>query len=307
MLIRHYMMTLWLCLLVASGAAGADPVKVLIVDGFSNHDWKQTTAVVRRILEETQLFDIEVSTAPDTPDAPGWKTWRPQFGQYDVVIQNTNNIGKDALRWPAEMERALEDYVASGGGLYILHSANNAFAYWPQYDRMIGLGWRRAEAGTALEVTEAGDVIRIPPGEDQGTSHGPRRDTVVRVLHRHPINEGFPPYWKTPSLEVYSFARGPAEDLTILSDAFDETTQKRWPIEWVVQYGQGRVYNSTFGHLWSGEVEPDPVRCVGFQTTLIRAVQWLAAGKVTWPVPSDFPTKDEMSLREKQPSAGTVP
>ena len=299
MLIRKHIVAL-LSLLAVSGAAGADPVKVLIVDGFSNHDWKQTTAVVRRILEETQLFDVEVSTAPDSPDAPGWKTWRPPFGQYDVVIQNTNNIGKDALRWPAEVERALEDYVASGGGLYILHSANNAFAHWPQYDRMIGLGWRRAEAGTALEVTEAGDVIRIPPGEGQGTSHGPRRDTVVRILNRHPINEGFPSYWKTPSLEVYSYARGPAENLTILSDAFDETTQKRWPIEWVVQYGQGRVYNSTFGHLWSGETEPDPVCCVGFQTTLVRAVQWLAAGAVAWPAPSDFPLQDRVSLRKRE-------
>ncbi len=299
MLIRIHIAVLSLCLLAASGAAGADRVKVLIVDGFSNHDWKQTTAVVRRILEETQLFDVEVSTTPDSPDAPGWQTWRPPFGRYDVVIQNTNNIGKDALRWPAEVERALEDYIKSGGGLYILHSANNAFAHWPQYDRMIGLGWRRAEAGTALEVTEAGDVIRIPPGEGQGTSHGPRRDTVVRVLNRHPINEGFPRYWRTPLLEVYSYARGPAESLTILSDAFDETTQKRWPIEWVVQYGRGRVYNSTFGHLWLGEVEPAPVRCIGFQTTLIRAVQWLATGAVTWPVPSDFPLKDRVSLRTR--------
>jgi type 1 glutamine amidotransferase len=298
------------CLLVISAAvpvlpasgdacdnSDSKPIRVLIVDGFSNHDWKETTRVVRGILEETQLFDIDVSTSPSLSSASGWGTWRPHFEKYDVVIQNTNNIGKAQLRWPREVELALEDYVRSGGGLYILHSANNAFSHWPEYDRMIGLGWRGQGAGTALEVIEDGKIIRIPPGEGKGTSHGPRLDRVVRILNRHPINNGFPEHWKTPSLEVYTYARGPAQDLTVLSYAFDDGTQKFWPVEWVVQYGEGRVYNSTFGHLWSGETEPASVRCVGFQTTLIRATQWLATGTVTWTIPSEFPTKDMISLR----------
>ena len=273
-------------------------LKVLIVDGFSNHNWQQTTRAVRQILEATNLFDIDVSTAPSSPEAPEWDMWRPQFFDYDVVIQNTNNIGKSRLRWPGVVEVALENYVRSGGGLYVLHSANNAFSHWQQYDRMIGLGWRSKDGGTALEVSEDGRIIRIPPGEGSGTSHGPRLDTVVRILNNHPINEGFPKYWKTPSLEVYVYARGPCENLKVLSYAYDKTTQKYWPIEWVVQYGKGRVYNSTFGHLWRDEVEPAGVRCVGFQTTLVRATQWLAAKKVTWPVPSNFPTENTISLRE---------
>jgi glutathione peroxidase len=104
-------------------------------------------------------------------------------------------------------------------------------------------------------------------------------------------------------LEVYVYARGPAQNLTVLSYAYDKTTQKYWPIEWVVQYGKGRVYNSTFGHLWSGEVYPDSMRCVGFQTSLIRAIEWLATGNVTWPVPSDFPTEEQISLKENRPES----
>lgn len=275
-------------------------IDVLIVDGFSNHNWQQTTRMVRRILEDTDLFHIDVSTSPGSPDSVAWDTWRPRFSDYDVVIQNTNNIGKSQIRWPARVEAALEDYVKSGGGLYILHSANNAFSHWKQYDRMIGLGWRRKDTGTALELRENGDIIRIPPGDGKGTSHGPRFDTVVRMLNRHPINDGFPPRWLTPSLEVYVYARGPAENLTILSYAHDNKTQKFWPIEWVVKYGKGRVYNSTFGHLWRDETEPDSFRCVGFQTTLIRTTEWLATKKVTWPVPADFPTENAVSLCEEQ-------
>ena len=284
---------------------GREPVTVLIVDGFSNHNWKQTTRVVRRILDGTGLFDVEISTAPGSPDAPEWETWRPTFADYDVVIQNTNNIGKSKIRWPRQVEVALERYVRSGGGLYILHSANNAFSHWPEYDRMIGLGWRRKDAGTALEITEDGRIVRIGAGEGKGTSHGPRVDIVVRRLNRHPINDGFPQRWLTPSLEVYVYARGPAENLTILSYAHDKRTEKYWPIEWVVKYGRGRVYNSTFGHLWKDEVEPASFRCVGFQTTLIRATQWLATEKVTVPVPPEFPTENAISLREKQTRNGS--
>lgn len=284
-------------------AGDSRPIKVLIVDGFSNHDWKQTTRMIRQILENTGLFDIDVSTSPSVPDSPEWDKWRPQFDKYDVIIQNSNNIGKKQIRWPRNVEEDLEKYVKSGGGLYIFHSANNAFSHWPEYDRMIGLGWRRKDAGTALEITDDGNIIRIPPGEGKGTSHGPRRDIVVRILKRHPINKGFPKKWKTPSLEVYVYARGPAENLTVLSYAHDKTTEKYWPIEWVVQYGKGRVYNSTFGHLWSGEVQPSAVQCVGFQTTLIRATEWLTAGDTTWPVPTDFPTEDAVSLQEIKPKS----
>jgi len=50
------------------------------------------------------------------------------------------------------------------------------------------------------------------------------------------------------------------------------------------------------GHLWKGDIFPPAYRCIGFQTTMIRVTEWLATGKVTYPVPKDFPTKDAVSL-----------
>src|SRR6476659_5434947 len=44
-------------------------IPVLIIDGFSNHDWKQTTKMIRGILEESKLFKVDVSTLPSTPDS----------------------------------------------------------------------------------------------------------------------------------------------------------------------------------------------------------------------------------------------
>jgi type 1 glutamine amidotransferase len=275
-------------------------IKVLIVDGFSNHNWRQTTKMVKAILEETGRFKVDVSTAPANAIDSAWLNWRPKFSDYDVVIQNTNNIQDKQIHWPREVQEALEKYVKSGGGLYILHSANNAFADWPEYNRMIGLGWRSKDQFKALKIDSTGKhVVEIPAGEGVGTNHGSRIDAVITIFTPHPINKGFPAAWKTPSMELYKYARGPAENLTVLSYAKDTVTNISWPVEWVVKYGKGRVYNSSMGHLWKDEVYPISYRCIGFQTTLIRATEWLATGKVTYPVPKNFPSMDNISVRDE--------
>jgi type 1 glutamine amidotransferase len=162
---------------------------------------------------------------------------------------------------------------------------------------MIGLGWRPRSSGYALEVDSNKNIIRIPPGEGNGTGHGARFNAIIQILNRHPINNDYPEQWKTANTEVYNYPRGPAENITILSFAYDSTaTHRRWPVEWVVKYGKGRVYNSSMGHLWKGETYPDAYRCIGFQTTMIRAAEWLATRKVSYEMPENFPTKDSIRL-----------
>src|SRR5688572_20474908 len=73
-------------------------IPVLIVDGFSNHDWQQTTTITKWILEESGQFKVDVSTIPT--DSLKRFSWLPKFDRYAVVIQNTNNIHNDRLRWP---------------------------------------------------------------------------------------------------------------------------------------------------------------------------------------------------------------
>lgn len=303
---RNYAMTFILCAIFSTvlftswshAQQNGETIPVLIVDGFSNHDWKQTTLVTKHILERTGRFQIDVSTVP--VDSIENSQWLPQFDMYKVVIQNTNNIHNPHLRWPPQAEKALEDYVKNGGGLYILHSGNNAFPHWEQYDLMLGLGWRPQSVGFALEIGPEKNIIRHAPGEGKGTSHGERFNALIEVMNRHPINEGYPQAWQTVNTEVYSFPRGPAENITVLSYAYDSTdTQKTWPVEWVVSYGKGRVYNSSLGHLWHGEKYPPAYRCVGYQTTVIRAAEWLASGKVTYPIPDDFPSHDSPSLKSE--------
>ena len=86
---------------------------------------------------------------------------------------------------------------------------------------------------------------------------------MVHRMGDHPIHAGLPRAWMAAKIEVYTYARGPAEDLRVLSWAEDPATQTRWPIEWTVDYGKGRVYNSTFGHVWRDESNPPGMQCAG--------------------------------------------
>ncbi len=280
-------------------------IHTLVIDGVSNHDWRKTTDFIRSTLVETGMFSVDGTTTPSAPDDPAWEQWRPKFSDYDVVVLNWNNIRRPDLRWPRQVERDLAAYVRGGGGLLAFHSANNAFPHWPEYDRMIGLGWRDKDRGFALQLDAEGNIHRIPPGNGQRTSHGPRQNTVVIRRGEHPITRGTPQRWMTPDIEVYTFARGPAERLTVLTYGLHVATDNYWPLEWVVSYGTGRVYSSSFGHIWESDVGvPDRVRCVGFQTSLVRAAEWLATGAVTYPVPEDFPDEETIVLRVSESVAG---
>lgn len=277
--------------------AHAAPIRVLIVDGYSNHDWQRTTRLIRSIIEPTERFEVAVSTAPSRADDPAYPAWDPDFAAHDVVIQTCNDINRSGPPWPEPVRKKLEKFVNTGGGLLVFHSANNAFSKWDAYNSMIGLGWRGKEFGTALRVREDGSIAKIPPGEGAGTGHGPRTDRAIHRLGDHPIHRGMPRAWLTPLIEVYTHARGPAENLTVLSWAEEPKTGERWPIEWTVDFGDGRVYSSTFGHVWKDEADPVDMRCAGFQTILVRTLQWLAKSEVDFPVPADFPSVEKVSLR----------
>jgi hypothetical protein len=285
---------------VAMAAEPPRPIRVLIVDGFSNHDWRLTTRSIRAIIEPTKLFSVDVSTSPPTSAAPGWDEWRPDFAAYDVVIQHCNDIN-GGPSWPEPVQAAFEKFVRRGGGVYVWHSGNNAFPDWPAYNDIIGLGWRKKDFGWALVVADDGSLTRIPPGEGEDTGHGDRFDARIQRIGEHPIHRGLPRAWTAANIEVYYHVRGPAKRVEVLSFAHEPKTHLNWPIEWTVRYGRGRVYTSTLGHVWKGDVQPVTVRDAGVQTLLVRALQWLAKRPVTWPVPEDFPTSSATSIRGELP------
>jgi hypothetical protein len=189
------------------------------------------------------------------------------------------------------VETALEKFVSGGGGLVVVHAANNSFPNWPAYNEMIGLGWRDPSFGPSLIVGKDEKVVEIPKGEGRKPGHGPEHDFVVTTLASdHPITAGVPRRWLHPHEQLTHGQHGPAKNMTILTYAWSKDVDENEPMDWVVPFGKGRVYTTMLGHLWKNG--PDTaMRCVGFQTLLLRGAEWAATGKVTIPIPPNFPAE----------------
>ena len=222
-------------------------LRVLVVDGINNHDWKTATHGITEILTRTGLFTVDVSTTPPREAPPAaWDTWRPNFARYDVVVNNFN--GGDSVKgiqWPEPVEAALEAYVVGGGGLVSYHAANNAFLPWKAYNQMIGLGWRQPSFGPGIRIADDDSVVYIPQGTGNPPNHPKMFDFQIHVRDtHHPITAGMPPVWMHPFEQLTHGQHGPAEGLTILTYAHSPVTNQNEPMDWVRDYGRGRVYTT---------------------------------------------------------------
>jgi len=287
------------CLAVAAatllwtGGLHAEPrLKALIVDGQNNHDWKATTPLLKRHLADSGLFAVEVATSP--PAGEDLSGFQPDFASHDVVVSNFNGAP-----WSKATQAALTSFIQDGGGLVVVHAADNAFPEWKEYNQMIGLGgWggRNERSGPYVRFKEGKLVRDNTPGG--GGSHGAQHPFLVVVRDaKHPITAGLPSAWLHASDELYDRLRGPAENMTVLATAFADKSQggsgEHEPMLMAIDFGQGRVFHTTLGH------SPQAMKCVGFIVTLQRGAEWAATGKVTREeLPDDFPTADHVSVRD---------
>ncbi len=294
-MLRTALITAWALLLLPLGVGAEEKLSALIVDGQNNHAvWPQTTEMMKKYLEETGLFTVDVArTAPQGTDA----NFEPEFAKYDVVVSNYNGAP-----WPQATQDALIEYVQGGGGFVVVHAANNAFGDWAEYNRMIGLGgWggRTEKTGPYVYYNEQGKLVRDEkPGS--GGHHGPQHPFVIVVRDQeHPITRGMPSAWMHAQDELYDMLRGPGENMHVLATAFASPekggTGRHEPMIFTIDYGKGRVFHTPMGHAEYS------MECTGFIATLQRGTEWAATGKVTQELPKDFPNADEVKSRKAAP------
>ena len=157
-----------------------------------------------------------------------------------VAFVNTTG---DVLR--GEQRRALEAFVAAGGGWLGLHSAADTGYDWPWYGRLVG-AWFKSH----------------PPGLQTGL-----------LRFSHPLREGWPSAWRATD-EFYNFRSRPGGE-AVVTARLDESTYEGGemgddhPIAWCRTIDGGRSWYTGLGH--RPELFLDPVFLAHLEKGLLFA------------------------------------
>lgn len=231
-------------------AENAPELRVLLLTGKNNHDWKQTTPAIEKVLVDSGRFAVAVTDGLAGRDPAS-------LAGYDVIVSNWNNWPSIKDReWGPAIEKAFLDFVRGGKGFVVVHAASTPFQNWPEFQQIVGSTWELGKTG-----------------------HGRIHRFKVAVTDKdHPITRGMSDFWITD--ELWHRA-GKQKDIHVLCEALSAKeaggSGELEPMVLCTTFGKGRGFNLILGH------DVRAMQSAGWQLLMLRGTEWAATGKVTLP------------------------
>lgn len=225
-------------------------INTLLLSGANNHDWTRSTPFCKKLLEDSGKFVVTVTEEPsevlENDEA---------IASYQLFFSDYNGP-----HWSEKAKSNFEKAIREGAGLVVLHAADNAFRGWVEYEKMVGLLWRK------------------------GTGHGKFHRFKVDIVDKeHPITAGIEDFYQWDEL-YHNLVHMHGVPYHVLAEAYSDPetggTGKKEPVMIVTTYGKGRIFHQVLGHVWRGNDAMEAFQSEGFQKTLIRGSEWAAMGRV---------------------------
>lgn len=254
---------------VSTLQAGDTPVRVMLLSGANNHNWRLTTPELCAALGECGRFQVDV--------IDDVAALRPaDFAPYDVIVSNFNtfkNPGPADRTWNAAVRAAFLEHIGSGRGFVVVHAGSSSFDDWPEYQRLTVTSWTR---GT--------------------TRHGQRHAAPVSFDGTaHPVTRGLAPFWTYDEFWENLVVQPGAQALASVTPSPQyRGGGKPAPIVFATDFGHGRGFCLLLGH------DVTAMRNPGFRTLLKRGIEWAATGKVTLAPDANWPATEAAALAVAQ-------
>ena len=224
--------------------------KVLILSGKNNHEWQKTTPLIFKELEQSGLFETDVTNEPDT-------LRYESLIKYDVVLSNWNTWPDNDIRMSSQWESDFLRYIREGGGFVSVHAGSSLFYKWEEFHK-IGIGrWGKE--------TSHGQVIK---------------GRIGGLDKSHPVTKGIrdfyiaDEFWEKTEIHHGAKAIGSA---IVSGDSEGHSINE--PVLFYDHLNKGRCFFIALGH------DERAIKNTGFKTLLLRATQWAAHREISADVP----------------------
>jgi len=230
--------------LLAGSATAAEPIRVLFITGRNNHRWQLTTPSLKKTLEDSGRFKVDVTEKPAEITAKS-------LSGYDVIFNGWTGFPKKTGHlWGLDTEKAIDDFVAGGKGMASFHAGSSSFHDWVGFQKIIGGTWGR------------------------GTGHGRYHEFTVEMTDvDHPITKGGPAVFDYESEQYYMIVD---PGINVLASTVYEYDGHKivHPVMWTKTWGKGRIFYNALGHC-ADEFETFPE----VHEMTVKGLIWAAEGK----------------------------